>query len=765
MTHPPADPATRLEHFRQIAEAVDEVFFITHPDYSRMEYISPGYEQIWGRSRDSLVKDPLSFLEAIHTDDRGWVRKSLLGQAEGARDEHFRVVRPDGTVRWVHTRSYPIRNEAGEVVRIAGVARDVTRLKETEDALRRSRAEFREVLERVPVGVAIYGTGGLVYANVRAAGYLGFEDATEMWGMDIIHDFVHPDERDAARERVERQARTGSPEPPREYRMRHRDGHWVSLQIAPLRVIHFEGRPASLMLVTDVTPQRRIEAALRESEERYRTVFEAAAVGMLLMSPDGTVVEANPAVQALLGLDRFEPGSVRGLDLVHWEDVTVGRALFKAVTREDDGRHDRELRLLRADGSHIWAHVHVTAVRDEAGEITALVGLVEDIRERKGLEEQLRVVQRIESIGRLAGGMAHDFNNLITVIDGHAAMLSAALEENDRLAGDVKAIRQAADRAASLTRQLLAFSRRQVLQPRIVDLNRVVQGVEGMLRRLLGEDVDLVVGLVEEPGTVEADPAQIEQVLLNLAVNARDAMPLGGRLTIRTRTVELDAGFTRNHPGSNQGPHVCLEVEDTGEGIDEEHLPLIFEPFFTTKEPGKGTGLGLAMSYGIVKQSGGYILAESSPREGSTFSIFLPRVEGPPDEEKEVQREPMPGSETILVAEDEPTVRQLTERILVRQGYRVITASDGVEALSRAEEEEGPIHLLLTDVVMPNMGGRELAEAVTRQRPDTRVLFMSGYTDDAVVRHGVTDQKKPFLQKPFTFDELGGKVREVLDRE
>ncbi|MBI3098598.1 MAG: response regulator [Planctomycetes bacterium] len=381
------------------------------------------------------------------------------------------------------------------------------------------------------------------------------------------------------------------------------------------------------------------------------------------------------------------------------------------------------------------------------------------------LQEQLRQSQKMEAIGQLAGGVAHDFNNLLTVILGHSDLLLRRLKEGDPAHRGTLEIRKAAVQAAALTQQLLAFSRRQVLQPRILDLNAVLSDMESMLRRLIAEDVDLVTILSPRLGRVMADPGQVQQVILNLAVNARDAMPRGGRLTLETSDAALDEEYARAHPGASPGEYVMLAVSDTGTGMDEATRARIFEPFFTTKEQGRGTGLGLATVYGVVKQTGGTIWVYSEPGKGSTFKIYLPRLlaEGDPGPAApEASRVDPRGSETVLLVEDSGPVRQFAREALVELGYRVIEAPDGAAALVRAESS-GPIHLLLTDVVMPGMSGRELADRLVALRPGVRVLYTSGYTDRTIVSQGVLDPGMAFIQKPYTPDLLGRKIREVLD--
>lgn len=392
-------------------------------------------------------------------------------------------------------------------------------------------------------------------------------------------------------------------------------------------------------------------------------------------------------------------------------------------------------------------------------------GIARDVTERKQLEEQLRQSQKLEAVGQLAGGVAHDFNNLLTVINGYSDLLLRKLGKEDAMRLNVEEIKKAGERAAALTRQLLAFSRKQVLQPKVLKLNAVVADVEKMLRRLIGEDIDLLTVLEPSLGQIKADPGQIEQVILNLVVNARDAMPQGGKLTIETSNVDLTTEYERRRTDIKPGKYVMLAVSDSGTGMDAETQARIFEPFFTTKEKGKGTGLGCSTVYGIVKQSEGNIWVYSEIGKGTTFKVYLPRIDGEVqvDGAHESPFELRRGREIVLLTEDETPVRRLTRMILEMNGYEVLEATNGNEALAIYKKHRGRFDLIVTDVVMPNMSGPELARTLEALSPGIKVLYLSGYTDDAIVRHGLLDQKMAFLQKPFTPDALLRKVREVLD--
>ena len=403
-------------------------------------------------------------------------------------------------------------------------------------------------------------------------------------------------------------------------------------------------------------------------------------------------------------------------------------------------------------------------IRDRNGNIVAGLVIFYDVTEHKRLEQQLLQSQRMEAVGRLAGGIAHDFNNFLTVIIGHSQLLIDRLASNDPMRTDIQEVEKCAQHAADLTRQLLAFSRKQILQPKVLDLNAIVANLEKMLRRLIGEDVELTVRLNPSLGRVKTDPGQVEQIIVNLAANARDAMPGGGKLTIETANADLGDLYAGQHADVAPGQYVMLAVSDTGAGMDRETQARIFEPFFTTKERGKGTGLGLATVYGIVKQSQGHIWVYSEPGHGSTFKVYLPRIEEAAEITAALSM-PSPsvsGSETVILVEDDDTVRRLVRQVLSCHGYTVMECRSPEEALGMSSNYSGHIHLMVTDVVMPGGSGPELAQRITAQRPETQVLFMSGYTDDAIVHHGVLDAGVAFLAKPFTPDELLRKVRKVL---
>ncbi|MCM3871113.1 MAG: PAS domain S-box protein [Pyrinomonadaceae bacterium] len=510
----------------------------------------------------------------------------------------------------------------------------------------------------------------------------------------------------------------------------------------------------------DVTERKQSEHELRKSEERYRVLVENAHDIIYEHDLEGNYTSSNQAGEHITGYTLAETLDLNIVDVVAPEHLYEARQMIR---RKLAGQSITayELEIVAKDGSRIAVEVNTSLVfRD--GVAIGVQGIARDVTERKQLEEQLRQSHKMDAIGQLAGGVAHDFNNLLTVIGGYSSILLGKLPPESPHRASIEEIKKASDRASSLTRQLLAFSRKQILQPKVLDLNTVVSDLDKMLRRLISEDIDLLT--ITDPGLakVKADPGQIEQVLLNLVVNARDAMPEGGKLTIETSNAVLSKDYARLH-GVPAGPYIMLAVSDTGCGMDAATKKRIFEPFFTTKKAGKGTGLGLATLYGIVTQSGGNVWVYSELGHGTTFKIYLPQADDFEDTGESLRIRPTPkGTETVLLVEDEEQVRAILKQILENQGYRVLSASNGEEALTISQGTED-IQLMITDVVMPVMSGRELAEKVVAERPSLRVLYMSGYTDDAIVRHGLLDDKLNFIQKPFDSATVARKVREVLD--
>jgi len=535
-------------------------------------------------------------------------------------------------------------------------------------------------------------------------------------------------------------------------------GHLVAQRTADLS-------QANELLRLEVAERRKAEESLRVSEGRFRATFEQAAVGIAHVGADGHWLRVNQRLCDILGYTHEEI-LARSLPDVVRIDGASGDALPIARLGEwRNGICSVERQLVQKPGSLIWCQLTVAPVLGASGEPEYYTAVIEDIGARKRLEEQFLQSQKMRAIGQLAGGIAHDFNNLLTAILGYGELLKRSIPKDDPSLGYVEEIRIAGERASGLTAQLLAFSRKQLLQPVVLDLNELVERMDRMLRRLIGENISLEMRLAPGLGAVLADRSQIEQVILNLVVNGRDAMSTGGRLLVETKNVELDSEAADSFPGLHSGRYAMVAVSDTGSGMDAATQAQLFEPFFTTKEKGKGTGLGLSTVYGIVKQSGGTVTVYSEVGKGSTFKVYLPRTDA---ERAPAPVEPIPehalqGSETVLLVEDDAMLRSLTRRVLEESGYTVLEASSGKEALAVGERHTGPIHAMLTDVVMPRMSGAALSKRLVKLHPETKVIYMSGYTDEAIVRQGVLDPSVVFVQKPYSPAGLLRKLRGALD--
>ena len=587
----------------------------------------------------------------------------------------------------------------------------------------------------------------------------------EELAVSSAYEQVHPDDRQRVMKAAESARLTGTGQT-LDYRFRHKDGFWLVLESTSSVIHDKKGLPEKLVLVNrDITHRKETEEALQRSEADFRSVVEYAPYGIYRANLAGRLLQVNPALQKMLGYETSQELLEKELSTDVFRYPSEYRRLTDLLAREEEIK-DVEAEWKKKPGTPITVRCSGRRVDSAEGAAAYFQVFVEDVTERRTLEGQLRMAQKMEAIGRLSGGIAHDFNNLLGVIIGYAGALKKTLGENDARCEYALEVEKAGQRAASLTKQLLAFSRQQVLTPEVLDLNALASDLQRMLPRLLGEDIEISLELAADLRRVKADRTQIEQVILNLAINARDAMPSGGSLKLTTVNADLDETYTWEHPGARAGSYVCLSVTDTGTGMDPEILAHIFEPFFTTKEPGKGTGLGLSTVYGIVKQSGGYIWVKSSPGKGSTFEVYLPQHIGAPAVES-TKNEPkgkIRGSESILLAEDAEPLRKLAQRFLEMNGYQVVSARSGEEAIELASQHAEDFDLLLTDVIMPGMNGRTLAERLRGRRPGLKVLYMSGYTDSFIAGHGVLEPGIHLLHKPFTEDVLLKKVREVLDR-
>jgi PAS domain S-box-containing protein len=749
------------ERYRDLAETTDDLVQSVSPDGS-IVFVNRAWRETLGYSEEEALG--LSIFDVIHPESRDHCmeifRRVLAG--EKARDIEATFVAKDGRAVLVEG-SASCRFADGEPVATYGIFHDVTERRRTEAALRESEETFRSAFEHAAIGRAMATPDGRFIRVNRAfrrmLGYAEGELLSKSW-----RDVTHPGDMERSLENARRLLEGKAASFDTEERLLCKDGReaWVHLNVVMIR--DGEGKPLHFVGdVVDVTERRRAAEALRGSEQKYRALVENTKDVAYSTDAEGRLTFLGPQA-ARYGIDPDEAVSRSLLEFVAPEDrERIAGEFQRTMTTGEE--FPTEFRIVGADGREHWFEDEGRVLRNASGEAIGVSGALRDVTERKQLEDQFRQAQKLEAVGRLAGGVAHDFNNMLGAIIGYADLILPVLEERDPLRSDIEHIKNAADRAAGLTRQLLAFSRKQALEPRVLGLNDVIVNLEKMLHRLIGEDIELRTALAEDLGRVKADPGQVDQVIMNLAVNARDAMPEGGMLTIETANVELDEEYARSHVGVKSGPYVMLAVSDTGCGMDEATRSRIFEPFFTTKEVGKGTGLGLSTVYGIVKQSGGNIWVYSEPGKGTTFKLYFPLVEeaAEPEKAKKPAETRARGRETVLVVEDEDVLRGLVRRMLGLLDYEVLEAASGGDAFLLCERHKEPIHLMITDVVMPQMGGRQLAERVASLHPEMKVLYMSGYTDDAIVHHGVLEPGTPFLQKPFTASSLARTVRKVLD--
>jgi two-component system cell cycle sensor histidine kinase/response regulator CckA len=754
----------REEQFRQLAENISEVFWITNPDLSEMLYVSPAYEKVWGRSCQSLYANPSTFLEAIEPEDRG-AAKELIQKHLGSDefDHEYRIRRPDGSLRWIWNHGFPVRDAQGRIYRACGLARDITERKQTEERLKFTQFS----IDHVATAVMWTDADGRFFNVNDAACRLTGYSREELLSRSVPEiDSNMPREQWAAIWDELRRRGVLSLESV----LIRKDGTECPVSISS-NLLKADGREFSCAFVQDIREQRllrdqqRALAAERDSIlQRLQLQIQRMPLAYMLLDADLRVIEWNPTAEKIFGYSKEEvlgmgPPFEKIVPRAFWPEAEGILARFRTGDMAAHSTNDN----LTKDGRTITCEwINTPLVKDDRFE--GVMCLAQDVSERRRLEAQFRQAQKMEAVGRLAGGVAHDFNNLMTVVTGYSEFALKSVPDDSPLRRDIEEIKKAGQRAAVLTRQLLAFSRKQVQSPELLKLSDVVANIKNMLCHLIGENIELVTAATPALRSVKADPGQIEQVIMNLAVNARDAMPNGGKLVIETANIDLDHTFCAQCPELSPGPYVLFSVSDTGTGMDAATQARIFEPFFTTKEHGKGTGLGLSMVYGVVQQSGGAIRVYSALGRGTTFKILLP--ESRDDREKQPIPEaqsPQTGFETILLVEDEDMVRTLTRRILEAHGYRVLEARDGSEALDLAERHAEPLDLVLTDVIMPKMSGKELAQRLKQKQPGLKVLFMSGYTENFVSHQGILDADVALIEKPFVEATLLDRIRVILD--
>ncbi len=748
-------------HIEQTAIAVIE----WDRDFHVVEW-NPAAEKIFGYIKwETIGKNGPSLIVPAHLiPQANEIWNQIIHGSEPVRFSNENITK-DGSIihcEWFNT---PLIDSHGEVMGVASLVQDVTQREHAALALRESEQRLRSIIDSFPMGIhllELHDDDQLILIGANPA-------CTSIFGVDSAELLGKPFE-EAFPAMVDTQI-------PRMYRETARQGKtWWTDQVVydgdrifgAFEVNAFRTTPGKLVaLYVDVTERRRAEEALRLRDKAMGAIAQGIAITSRVTSAGTPFIYANPAFQHLTGygLDELagKNWKILAANNTDPDDLdTIESALIRQQTCSVD------LQCCRKDGTHFLTTISVSPIPDHEGRISHFVWVFTDVTAIRNLESQFRQSQKMEAIGRLAGGVAHDFNNLLTAIIGYNDLILSELGFESPLSGHSREVRKAAERAAALTGQLLAFSRQQAMVPQRMDINRTIRGMLGLLRRLIGENIRVDTSLASHAGEIKAEPTQIEQVIMNLAINARDAMPDGGTLALRTGRTRITPIQANATPGLAAGDYVQITVTDTGHGMDDTVREHLFEPFFTTKEKGKGTGLGLATCYGIITQTGGHIHVQSVPGRGTSFEILIPRLdpETTPEPMIPTENPARGGGETILVAEDDMAVRPLTTSILKSLGYRVMEAENGLEAKRRITEHgDQPIQLLLTDVVMPVMGGKELADWMRKNRPDTRILFTSGYLENALSIEDMGDSEQTFLQKPFTPLALAKKVREVLDRE
>ncbi len=739
---------------------------ISIDDQLRVILVNPAAEQMFGRPAAELVGRPLDALLPRGVRD---LHPAYI--AEFARTGVTRRPMHYGTVTGVRADGalFPVEASISQVVVngrpiFTAILRDVTERRRMEQSLQESEATNRVLFQSLADGVFVAQEACFAFANQALSTMLGYE-AAEFLGIPFQR-VVAPEFLEMWMDRYTKRIGEG-PEPSGHYEVQflRKDGErlWLELRATRFRWL---GRPAVLGILRDISERHAADERLRQSEERFRQVMESVSeVVWLTDIAKSQMLYVSPAYEAVWGRTcaSLQDSPQDWIDAIHPDDRD--RVLQDATTRQVSGDYDVEYRIVRPDGQQRWIRDRAFPVHDSRGRPVRIAGVAEDITDRRRLEEQVRHTQKMESIGQLAGGVAHDFNNWLTVIFGYAEVLAERIGEDEYSTQALAEIRRAGERAASLTRQLLAFSRKEVLQPRVHDLNVIVRDTEKILERVLGEDVSARFQLAPQPLRALVDFSQWVQVLMNLAINARDAMPLGGRLIVETRAVTLQPAAIASHPILSPGDYGELTVRDTGAGMAPDVVARAFEPYFTTKGVGKGTGLGLSVVHGIVEQSRGAIAIDSQPGAGTTVRILVPLAAAAElrDADASTDRR-LNGHETILFVEDEASLRRIAVHGLRAQGYTVVEAADGREAIGILHGRRD-IDLLLTDVVMPEVGGRQVAELAASLYPDIKVLYMTGYTNDAVVRHGLLEEGVNLLHKPYTPDGLYRAVREALERD
>ncbi len=748
-----------------------------------------GAEKMLGWSAQEVMGHPLPSVPVEKQEEFKRFRE-IMRSGETLNGEEVRRQKSDGAPIDYSIYASPLCDAEGRITGNIAVLVDITERKRMEEELRLARDELeKRVAERTKqleataealrtseerYALAVQGsndgiwdlnlTSGEIYFSPRWKSMLGYEEDEIPNNLEEWKKRLHPDDRHRVMEARNACLDGHKPTYEIEYRLQHKDGsyRWINARGTCHR--DSDGKPTRFVgSHSDVTDRKRIEEILRVSEKKFRTLFEESKDTIFISDPARRIIDVNQAGVELFGYTKEELFS---LDLERLYCNREDRELLWQKLYKSGFVGDFEVEMKRKNGEKITVHLSVTAIKDYAGRISGYQGIIHDMTERKKLERQLLQSQKMESVGILAGGVAHDFNNLLTAISGYGQILLERIPEHDELSQEsIENVLKAADRAAELTRGLLAFSRKQLISPKRIQIDTLINNTGKLIRRIIGEDIELSTNFLDTNLLVKADPGQIEHVLMNLATNARDAMPHGGHLSITTRQVVVEEGSETLYDLPSPGEYAMISVADTGTGIDKKTLENIFEPFFTTKEVGKGTGLGLAIVHGIIKQHSGSVLARSEPGKGTTIDMYLPLVKGHVvKEESKISALHTGGSETLLVVEDDETVRMFMRKILTRAGYRVIIADNGEEAVKQFREHDN-ISLVLSDLVMPKKSGKEVQDEIRKMKPGIKVIFITGYAADVIEKKGMFEEGTEFIMKPFKKEDLLTKVRDVLDRD
>jgi PAS domain S-box-containing protein len=774
-----AQAETALEHsehrYKQLLESVTDYIYSVKIDNGKSQNTThgPGCEAVTGYTPGEFQANAYLWYEMIHEEDREQAKKQTekLIAGEAVPSYEHRIIHKNGTTRWVRNTPVPRYNNNGLLIGYDGLISDITERKLAEEEAKASRDQLESIFRAAPTGIGMVIDRHFTFVNKQLMAMLGYskEELIEQSAR-----MIYPDEEEYNRvgqikyNQIEKQG-IGTIET----KFQTKDNRIIDVLLSSSPIDPQDLSRGVTFTALDITERKQAQEALRQAEIEYRTVADFTYDWETWQNPDGTMRYVSPSCQRITGYiaQEFIDDPELSSKIVVTEDKDKWDA-YRHNMAEKPERYEIQFRIERKDGTTCWIEHAGVPVTDEQGTFLGYRASNRDISRRKHaeaeqekLQDQLLQSQKMEAIGRLTGGIAHDFNNLLTAINGFTELAQHKLPADDPVQDLLKYVLDSGHRAASLVRQLLAFSRKQIIEPKIIHLESLIPDLDQMLRRIIGEDIKIDTNVAPNTWPIKIDPAQIEQVIVNLAVNARDAMPNGGQIKISTDNATLSGDDLAGHPETQPGDYVLLSIRDSGIGMSNDILSNIFEPFFTTKEQGKGTGLGLATVYGIIKQNSGDIWVESREGKGTTFRLYLPRAESPgkPASRTDSPENISQGHETILLTEDDDEVRELTRQILERQGYTVLDTATGEEALHLAKHYAKPIDLLLTDVVMPDINGKVLAEKVLRDRPDVKIIFVSGYPDETIAKHGIIETGTVFLQKPFTASQLAQRVRTTLD--